>query len=117
MIIIIIGCSLMNIVINKMDEILRLETKKHLKTWCYKYCKSWYVVCFYVCHPRYRLSNANNKNKNNERKIMSTSTVQTFKTARRLLTGAHASHQLAHEMQQLAMQRPLLVSDRGVSEA
>lgn len=48
---------------------------------------------------------------------MSTSTVQTFKTARRLLTGAHASHQLAHEMQQLAMQRPLLVSDRGVSEA
>ena len=48
---------------------------------------------------------------------MRTSTVQIFKTARRLLTGAHASHELAREMQQLSMQRPLIVTDRGVSEA
>ncbi|WP_411369038.1 iron-containing alcohol dehydrogenase [Pseudidiomarina salilacus] len=48
---------------------------------------------------------------------MRTSTVQTFKTARRLLTGAHASHELAGEMHQLGCKCPLIVTDRGVSQA
>lgn len=48
---------------------------------------------------------------------MSAATVQVFKTARRLLTGARASKQLPEEMRALAMQRPLIVTDKGVQKA
>ncbi|OZB39371.1 MAG: alcohol dehydrogenase [Alishewanella sp. 34-51-39] len=48
---------------------------------------------------------------------MDTSSVQIFKTARRLLTGAQSSRELYREMCQLGTQNPLIVTDRGVSDA
>ncbi|WP_445425837.1 iron-containing alcohol dehydrogenase [Alishewanella sp. HL-SH06] len=48
---------------------------------------------------------------------MDTSSVQIFKTARRLLTGAQSSRELYREMCQLGTQHPLIVTDRGVSDA
>lgn len=43
--------------------------------------------------------------------------VSRFKTAHRLITGQQASHELPAEVHKLDMQRPLLVTDRGVRES
>jgi len=48
---------------------------------------------------------------------MNIDNVQIFKTARRLLTGENSSHLLPKEMAGLNIQRPLIVTDKGVRDA
>ena len=48
---------------------------------------------------------------------MNIDNIQVFKTARRLLTGENSSHLLPKEMADLNIQRPLIVTDKGVKEA
>lgn len=48
---------------------------------------------------------------------MNIDSVQTFKTARRLLTGQNASYLLPKEMASLNIKRPLVVTDKGVKDA
>ncbi len=43
--------------------------------------------------------------------------VSSFKTAHRLITGQQALHELPSQASKLGMQKPLLVTDRGVRES